>query len=185
MFCMYVFLSDSSTESRFQMEVGTVAFSLGNIFLAILLILLVKMTRRHIPKVSLKIQTNNEDKQNVPNHRCTGMNSVNGKSLSFSPKLFRGCQILKHFSQMNKGSCPINMFFSDYVPNCRWVEVKSPKLNLNLNYCSHLETPANGQAVVFLTGLLEVFISEISFWQQYRTTLSVIKPYKKYHALPP
>ena len=43
---------------------------------------------------------------------------------------------------------------------------------------SHLETPANGQAVVFLTGLLEVFISEISFRQQYRTTLSVIKPYK-------
>ena len=43
---------------------------------------------------------------------------------------------------------------------------------------SHLETPANGQAVVLLTGLLEVFISEILFWQQYRTTLSVIKPYK-------
>ena len=42
------------------MEVGTVAFSLGNIFLAILLILLVKMTRRHIPKVSLKIQTNKQ-----------------------------------------------------------------------------------------------------------------------------
>ena len=41
---------------------------------------------------------------------------------------------------------------------------------------SHLETLANGQAVVFLTGLLEVFISEISYWQQYRTTLSVIKP---------
>lgn len=102
------------------MEVGTVAFSLGNIFLAILLILLVKMTRRHIPKVSLKIQTNNEDKQNVPNHRCTGMNSVNGKSLSFSPKLFRGCQILKHFSQMNKGSCPINMVFLGLCPTL-WV----------------------------------------------------------------
>ena len=40
---------------------------------------------------------------------------------------------------------------------------------------SHLETPANGQAVIFLTGLLEVFISEISFWQQYQTTLSIIK----------
>ena len=35
----------------------------------------------------------------------------------------------------------------------------------------HLETPVNGQAVVYLTGLLEVFISEISFWQQYRTVL--------------
>ena len=42
---------------------------------------------------------------------------------------------------------------------------------------SHFETPANGQALIFLTGLLEVFISEISLvWQQYRTTLSVIKP---------
>ena len=38
----------------------------------------------------------------------------------------------------------------------------------------HLETPANGQAAVFLTGWLEAFISEISFWQQYGTTLSVI-----------
>ena len=46
-----------------------------------------------------------------------------------------------------------------------------------VNSSSHLETPDNGQAVVFWTGLLEVFISEISFWQQYRTTLSVIKPY--------
>ena len=41
---------------------------------------------------------------------------------------------------------------------------------------SHLETPANGQALVFLTGLLEVSISEISYWQQYRITLSVINP---------
>ena len=41
---------------------------------------------------------------------------------------------------------------------------------------SHLDPPANGQAVIFLTGLLEVFISEYQFWQQYRTTLSVIKP---------
>ena len=32
----------------------------------------------------------------------------------------------------------------------------------------HLETPANGQAVIILTGLLEVFISKISSWQQYR-----------------
>ena len=35
--------------------------------------------------------------------------------------------------------------------------------SLDKREISHLETPANGQAVVFLTGLLEVFISEISF----------------------
>ena len=28
--------------------------------------------------------------------------------------------------------------------------------------CSHLDPPANGQAVIHLTGLLEVFISELS-----------------------
>ena len=54
---------------------------------------------------------------------------------------------------------------------------KSRACSLSLITTSHLNPPANGQAVVFLTGLLEVFISEISlFWQQYRTTLSVIKP---------
>ena len=42
---------------------------------------------------------------------------------------------------------------------------------------SHLETPANGQAVIFLTGLLEVFISEISFCQQYQTVLYLTLPY--------
>ena len=48
---------------------------------------------------------------------------------------------------------------------------------LNLFQFSHLETPANGQAVVFLTGLLEVFISEISlFSQQYRTIFQFVFP---------
>ena len=45
---------------------------------------------------------------------------------------------------------------------------------------SHHDSPANGQAVIFLTGLLEVLV--VYFWinniGQYRTTLSVIKPYK-------
>ena len=50
---------------------------------------------------------------------------------------------------------------------------------LSLYLSSHLETPANGQAVVFLTGLLEVFISEISlFWEQYRTTLLSLSIFK-------
>ena len=33
----------------------------------------------------------------------------------------------------------------------------------------HLETPDIGQAVIVLTWLLEVFISEIKLWKQYRT----------------
>ena len=39
-------------------------------------------------------------------------------------------------------------------------------LNLVLNYLlsSHLDPPANGQAVFYLTGLLEVFISELSIF---------------------
>ena len=37
-------------------------------------------------------------------------------------------------------------------------------VNLTL---SHLDPPANGQAVIFLTGLLEVFILNYEIWQQY------------------
>ena len=33
----------------------------------------------------------------------------------------------------------------------------------------HLDPPANGQAVIFLAGLLEVFIFLIRLWQQYQT----------------
>ena len=33
---------------------------------------------------------------------------------------------------------------------------------LNCLLSSHLDPPANGQAVIYLTGLLEVFISELS-----------------------
>ena len=39
-------------------------------------------------------------------------------------------------------------------------------------WTSHLDLPANGHAVVFFTGLLEVFLSESWCWQQYQTTLS-------------
>ena len=35
----------------------------------------------------------------------------------------------------------------------------------------HLETPDIGQAVIVLTWLLEVFISEIKLWKQYRTLM--------------
>ena len=34
----------------------------------------------------------------------------------------------------------------------------------NVQFISHLDPPANGQAVIYLTGLLEVFISELSIF---------------------
>ena len=42
---------------------------------------------------------------------------------------------------------------------------------------SHLHPSAHGQAIIFLTRLLEVFfLLKYQFWQQCRTPLSIIKP---------
>ena len=69
----------------------------------------------------------------------------------------------------NISSCVINIVFGSLF-------CKFPNVVFACRKISHLEIPANGQAKIILTELLEVFISEISLWKQYQTPLSVIKP---------
>ena len=47
----------------------------------------------------------------------------------------------------------------------RWPDFWAhPDFSVQLIHISHLDPPANGQAVIHLTGLLEVFISELTIF---------------------